>query len=116
MQAGERNVIVTLQSRSATDAADASGAPVEAEWATLVESMPAGKYDIGGTEQFAAAQLSARYNTRFEINYRPDMDPDLLDVPKLRRVLYRSRVHDIVAASLIGRRDGVELMTLSRQG
>jgi hypothetical protein len=41
------------------------------------------------------------------------MDPDLVDVPKLRRVLFHGRIHDIVAANQIGMREGVELLTLA---
>jgi head-tail adaptor len=114
MATGERTQTVVLQQRPVADAVDTSGAPTEVtEWTTLVASMPAGKYDLQGAEKLRAEQLSARYDTRWEINYRADMDPDLLDVAKLRRILHRGRIHDIVAASVIERRDGIELMTLT---
>jgi len=112
LEPGERDWVITIQQRPVTDEADDSGAPVE-NWTTLVD-MPAAKYDVRGTERFAAQQLSASYDTRWHINYRADMDPELVHVAKLRRVLHRGRVHDIVAATMIGRREAVELLTLAK--
>jgi SPP1 family predicted phage head-tail adaptor len=75
--------------------------------------MFASKIDIRGAERFQADQLSARYDIRWEINYRSDMDPDAVNVPKTRRLVYKGRIYDIVTASMIGRNEGVELMTLA---
>lgn len=110
LEPGERDRIVTIQ--QLTEGVDDSGAPLET-WTTLVSTMPAAKYDIHGREMFHANQLSARYDTRWEMNWRTDMDPDTIDVPKKRRLLYKGRAHDIVSASEIGRRDGLELLTLA---
>lgn len=115
MDAGDRDRSITLQQRPAADAKAGSGFPIET-WTTLVASMPASKVDTGGNESFRASQVSAAFDTRWVINYRTDMDPELLDVPKLRRVLYQGRVHDIVVANHIGRREGVELLTLAASG
>ena len=112
MEPGERDWTITIQQRPLADEADDSGAPLE-DWTDLV-TMPAAKYDISGQEKFAAQQLSASYDTRWEINYRADMDPELIKVAKFRRVLHRGRVHDIVDASMIGRREGIKLMTLAK--
>lgn len=113
---GLRDRIVTIQQRPATDAVDTEGAPIDGPWTTLVASMPAAKGDVSGWERVRANQTSARYDTRWEINYRLDMDPELVDVAKLRRLLVNGRVHDIVAASEIGRRDGIELLTIAHVG
>lgn len=114
MEPGERDYIITIE--QATDSADASsGEPIET-WTTLEANMPAGKYDLQGYERQQVNQLSARYDTRWEINYRLDMDPDLVDVPKTRRIVCRGRTHDIVAASMIGRREGIELQTIAKVG
>lgn len=113
MEPGERDWIVELQQLTQPDQADDSGAPEE-NWTTLVAQMPAAKYDVNGQERFAAQQLSASYDTRWEINYRADMDPELVVVAKVRRLVHRGRVHDIVAATMIGRREGVELLTLAK--
>lgn len=112
MDAGERDRVVTIQQRSAAEVVDDAGAPVET-WTTLVAQMPATRVDLSGREAYRMNQLTGPMDTRWEINYRVDMDPELLDVPKLRRLLAGGRVHDIVAASVIGRRDGIELMTLA---
>lgn len=109
MEAGERDRYITIQ--QLTETIGSSGFPVET-WATLVQ-MFAMKQDLGATERFRLDQLSAKADTRWEINYRADMDPDLVDIPKARRVVYQGRVYDIVAASQIGRLEGVELITLA---
>jgi len=109
--AGKRDRYVTVQQRPTTDAVDGSGAPTET-WTTLYggyfERRP-----IGGRERFDAHQKSAPYDTRWIGHYRADMDRDLVNVPKLRRLVYKSRVYDIVDAQTTGRNDGIELLTLS---
>lgn len=109
---GERPYMVTIEQRSAADAVDASGAPVET-WSTLVANMPASKGNMTTREQFESHQVSASADTRFVINYRLDMDPDLVDVTKVRRIVHRDRIYDIVGASQIGYREGIELKTLT---
>lgn len=110
MSAGERDRLITLE--ELTDGVGSSGAPVET-WTTLVSNMPASRMDLSGREAYRSGQLSAAIDTRWEINYRADMDPELIDVPKKRRVLAGGRYFDIVAASQIGRRAGIELLTLA---
>lgn len=107
---GERDRLVTIQQRGA-DTTDEAGEPVET-WTTLVSAYMR-RIDAGGRERFQAAQLSAPYDTRWEMGYRADMDPDLVDVPKRRRLLYKGRFYDIVQAALINRQDGIELSTLA---
>jgi ribosomal protein S5 len=41
------------------------------------------------------------------------MDPDLVDVQKERRLVVSGRIFDIRAATTIGRRRGIELVTLA---
>ncbi len=115
MEPGERDKAVLIQQRSATDAAGSSGFPVET-WTTLHARVFMRKEDLKGNERFQASQLSAPFTTRWEMGYREDMDPELLDVPKLRRLVYQGRIYDIVEASQIGRREGVELMTVAKAG
>lgn len=111
--AGKRDRQITIQQRSSTDTVDSSGTPTEIDQWTTLRTVWAEKIEIGGREKFAAAQLSAPYDTRWRLPYRPDMDPELLNVPKLRRVKHKANIHDIVEARLIDRRHGVELLTLS---
>lgn len=105
-----RDRVVTIQQLS--DGVGTSGAPV-GTWSTLVASMPASRLDISGRERFIAGQESAAVDTTWEINYRADMDPELVDVPKNRRLVVGGRVHDIVAARQSERRKLIELVTLA---
>lgn len=107
---GERDRLVTVQQRGVDDADDV-GEPVET-WTTLVSAYMK-RIDASGRERFQASQVSAPYDTRWEMSYRADMDPDLVDVPKLRRLSYKGRYYDIVHAALINRQDGIELSTLA---
>lgn len=112
LESGERDRLVTLQ--QLTESTGTSGFPVES-WTTLT-TWYASKSDVGGREKFGGGQQSAPYTTRWEGNYRADIDPDRVDVPKTRRLVYQGRTYDIVDASMIGRNEGVELLTLARQG
>lgn len=109
---GERDRSVTLREKAT--AAGSSGFPSETP--TTLATVWARKDDLKGSERFGDGQLSAPFTTRWEIGYRADMDPELVDVPKTRDLVYQGRHYDITDASLIGRRDGIELMTLARQG
>lgn len=112
MESGERDKQVTIQ--RLTDSAGSSRFPVE-DWTTLPAiTMFASRRDLGSRERFAASQLSTPADVRWEINYRADMDPDIVNVTKTRRLVYQGRVYDIVAASQIGRQEGVELLTLAQ--
>lgn len=113
MESGERDRAVTIQQQA--ESAGASGFPVDT-WSTLATPYWCSKQDVSGKERFTADQLSAPYTTRWEGGYRADMDPELVDVPKTRRLVYQGRAHDIVAASMIGRKEGIELLTLARNG
>lgn len=113
LSAGKRDRLVTIQQRSATDSADStSGEPVET-WTTLVSHLPAGRLDLSGDERFRADQMSAKFDTVWEINWRADMDPDLIDVPKTRRLLVGTRAYDIVSCLEIGRRAGLRLEVIA---
>lgn len=111
MEPGERDCAVTIQQRA--ESRGASKMPIET-WSTLHATVWMRKLDLKGQERFAAAQLSAPFDTQWEMPYVADMDPDLVNVPKERRLLYQGRIYDIRTASQIGRREGIELMTLAR--
>lgn len=112
MEPGERDRRVTIQ--QAADTEDTTGFPQQT-WTTLTTVFMR-KVDASGRERFVAQQLSSPYDSQWEMSYRADMDPDLLDVSKFRRLVYKGRTFDIVNASLIGRNEGIELLTLARQG
>lgn len=103
----DREVVI----QQLTESAGTSGFPVES-WSTL-DTVWMEKMAVTGSERFRAAQLSAPIQTRWQLHYRADMDPDLVDVPKSRRLLYLGRVYDITSAEEIGRQEGIELMTLA---
>lgn len=113
LAAGQRTRRVTIQQRSATDAKGASGRPVET-WTTLaVEYMS--RMDLRADERFAqTSQLSAFTDTQWHMPYRADMDPELVNVPKLRRLSYEGRIYDITTATRIGDKQGIELTTLAQ--
>lgn len=111
MDSGERDRYVLIQQRSATDAGDSSGFPVET-WTTLARVWMS-KQELKGAERYMAQQLSGSIVTRWEMPYLASMDPELLDIVKLRRLVYQGRVFDITSADQIGRREGIELMTLA---
>lgn len=109
---GDRDREVTIQ--RVTDGIADSGMPIET-WRLLSTEFMA-KVDLTARERFQASQMSASADARFEMAYREDMDPDLVDVPKARRLVYRGRTYDITMARLIGRNEGIELFTLAKVG
>lgn len=107
---GERDKRVTIE--VLTDGAGAtSGAAIETP--TTLAQVFMSKEDQGARERFALGQTSAPFDTRWEMAYASNMDPELLDVPKSRRLVYQGRVYDIVGANLIGMREAIELLTLA---
>lgn len=116
LSAGRRDRVFTIEQRPATDTADSSSGEPTATWTTLVSGMPAARTGIQGWERFRSDQMTARFDDRWEINYRVDMDPDLVDVPKTRRLVYEGRTLDIVSAAIIGRKAGIELLTIASAG
>lgn len=106
---GARDRQVTIQ--QLTESKGASHAPVES-W-TLLTDVWAAKKAVRGLERFVADQVQATFDSKWEIPYVASMDPDLIDVPKTRRLVVKGRVHDIVSAEEIGRRQAIELLTQS---
>lgn len=111
-EAGLMDRRVTIQ--YVTDGEDSRGTPTE-DWTTLDPVyVYMQKNDLQGRERLVAHQMSAPADTRWVMGYRSDMDPELVNVPKKRRLSYQGRIYDIVSAEMIGRREGIELVTLSR--
>lgn len=107
--AGLRDRPVTIEARIATTGP--SGFPVES-WVT-VATLYAFRRDTTGRERFAGDQTTAPYDTVWEVNYTAALDPQTVDVPTTRRLMAAGRVYDIVAAAVIGPRQGIELTTLA---
>lgn len=113
MTIGQRDRYVTVQQTPAET--PGGGFPVEA-WTTLgkIWLQRVEQITIRSDESFKADQLSASSYEKWECDYRADMDPDLLDVPKRRRILYLGRIYDITSARQIGRKEAIELVTLAK--
>lgn len=109
---GKRDELITLKKRESSDTPDPeSGEPVET-WTTLVRQMPASKQYINGDERQRNDQTVMHYDQRWVINYRIDMDPDLVDVQKLRQIVFNGRTLDIVYGQQIDRKRQIALYTL----
>jgi head-tail adaptor len=109
MEPGERDRLVTIQ--TLTSSIGSSGFPVES-WATLRTAWMM-KRDARGDERFVKDQTTAQQVTVWEAPYMADMDPELVDVRKERRLVYQGRAYDIEDASQVGRRDGIEFTTIA---
>lgn len=107
---GDLKVPVTIQ--QVTESAGTSKFPVET-WSTLNSTAWMFRQFLSGGEKFTTGQLSSSSIARWEMRYVADMDPDLLDVVKKRRIVYQGRTYDILAAEHIGRQDGIALTTLA---
>ena len=110
MPAGQRHRLVTIQQLTETRSAS-SKAPVES-WSSL-RNVYAGMRPSSGRERFAAEQVSSSISSVWEVPYHVDMDPERVDVPKTRRLVFEGRTYDIVYAEPLGVRDGVALTTVA---
>jgi hypothetical protein len=110
MEAGERDRAVKIEQMD--DATSTSKIPIE-RWTVLASIVWMRKVDLSAEERVKNAQVAASFDTQWEMGYWPEMDPERVDVAKTRRLVYQDRVHLIVGATLIGRREGIELMTIA---
>lgn len=108
---GTRDRVVTLQQLTASK--DATTHAPKETWTTLAAPIWMAKSDARGQERFIAHQVSAAVETVWEMGYRVDMDPELVDVAKERRIVYQGRTYGVIGGRQIGRRDGIELFTLA---
>lgn len=107
---GSMDRLVTIQ--QLTETRDSvSKAPV-LTWSTLGTAFMAAR-PAGGRERFTAEQLSAPQAWVWRTHYREDLDPEIVDVPKARRLAFRGRTHEIVQATHIGMREALEIVTLA---
>lgn len=110
VEAGRRDKLVTIQ--RATDSTSTTGFAVEG-WAALGLPVWMAREDVEGDERFATDMLRAQTHTNWVMPYQANMDPELLDVPKTRRLVYQGRVYDIVSAITLERHRGIKLKTLA---
>lgn len=100
MKAGTLDRRVTLQTRVLTR--DAQGEEVVTY--TDLATVWAQKLDLIGREYFAAQQVNAEVTTRWRLRWRSD-------IGVLHQLVYGAVAYDILQASEIGRREGIELLT-----
>lgn len=106
---GARDRLVTIQ--QLTESTGGSRYPVET-W-TDVATVWAYRDDGDVGERFVENQQTAPYTTRWTIPWMSSMDPDLVNVPKDRRLVVKGRVYEITGAKELGRRGGIELTTMA---
>lgn len=98
-----------------TESKGASGRPVEA-WTLLgkawMQRLEVNR--IAEAEHMVAGGLSARVDAAWVMSYQQNMDPEALNVPKLRRLRYESRIYDITSAAPIGLHDRIQLTTIAK--
>lgn len=105
---------VTIQYRS--DGDSESGFPTE-DWTTTASvTVFMARTPLTGMERVHANQVSAKYDTRWVMHYRTDMDPDVYDVAKDRRLVYQGRIYNVVGAQMLGHKAGIELTTVAKVG
>lgn len=109
---GERDCWVLIEHLVETKGP--SGLP-KARWDTLCRRVAMNKWTISQDEMFKAGQTAAPPDIRWELEYRSDMDPDVEDVVKERRLVYQGWIYEIVAANTISYKDGIELLTCGRK-
>ena len=107
--AGLRDKLVTIQQRTA--GVSTSQMPIET-WTTLATTYMS-RQDSLADEQFRMGAEGTWTQTQWHLPYRADMDPELVDVPKDRRVVWSGTIFNIRAAALMDRRKGIELITLA---
>lgn len=107
--AGARDHWVTIQTRPDDSTSD-SGFPVDATWTDLT-TVAMAREDLDADEIERSSQQQAVSTTRWEMPYMAEMDPDRVDVTKVRRLFYLGRSFDILGAVAIGRATAIALMT-----
>lgn len=110
VNAGRLTLEVTIQ--QLTEAVSPSHTPTRT-WSTLLTAFMCRETQTGA-ERFNAAQLSAQATTTWAMRYIESMDPDLVDVPKARRLSYMGRVYDIVQAEHVARKDRIVITTVAK--
>ena len=107
---GQMDRLVTIQ--QATETRDPVTRAPKTAWATLGTAFMAVR-PARGNERFTANQLSAAIENVWSTHHRADMDPYAIDVPKMRRLSYQGRTHEIVRAESDSLNDGLNLYTIA---
>lgn len=111
LSSGQRDHEVRIEQLAAS--VGSTRYPVET-WTTLVAVEWMARSEMRANERFVAKQESAVTETTWEMEYRADMDPDLVNVPGTRRLVCLGRTYNIIAATTIGPKRGIELLTVAK--
>lgn len=106
--AGQRDRQVLIEQLADPTAQFPQWTPLSTEWMS--------RLDLMADERFQSDQITARGEVRWQMPYRDDMDPEAVDVPAVRRLVYEGRTYDIRSASPLGWKRDIELITLVRVG
>jgi hypothetical protein len=112
--AGERDFNISIE--KLRDDLPASNFPVET-WRQLFQTWAKREF-VSMDEDTKLDQLSAHTVQMWSMPYCSDLDPDVHDVPKTRRIVHMDRIYDITKAEVMPRCDGREIVltTLSKAG
>jgi len=108
--AGLRAKWVRLELRPDADTGEGSGLPTDDF--TLLSEVWAAREDLAGRERVALNLKEATFDTRWQVPYLPEIDPEQVDVPKRVRIVHYGRAYDVAFASRVGE-TLIELLTLS---
>lgn len=106
--AGQRDRYVLIEQVADPSAQFPTWIPLEHEWMS--------RDDTAADEHFSSDQVSAWGEAEWHMAYREDMDPELVDVAAVRRLVYEGRTYEIRKAAPLGWKRDIALFTLSRVG
>lgn len=110
IEAGRRDKHIALE--QVIDENANSNFPTE-RWVNLSSAWASREY-VTLDERTEGSQLIASATSRWTIPYMESMDPDRIDVPKKRRLVYLGRVYPILAAELLSRQDGLAIVLVTK--
>ena len=110
---GDRYRLVTIEGLTPPTPPDQ---PVEI-WSPLAQVWMA-RRDLATRERFVTGQTAAALETEWTMPYLAAMDPETLDVPATRRLIYQGRQYDITGASRGDLSEGgeIRLFTVAASG
>ena len=105
---GQRSRYVLIESRTDPEAQWEQWDQLDWVWMS--------RSDLSADERFRGDQETAYADSKWVMPYRADMDPEAVDVPAVRRLVYEGRTYDIRAAEPSGWKRDIELTTLAKVG
>ncbi len=91
---------------------DGGGSGMPSDTFALLAEVWAAREDLAGRERTAINVKEATFDTRWQVPYRPEIDPEQVDVPKRVRIVHYGRAYDVAFASRVGD-TLIELLTLA---